>query len=235
MTAKPLGHKAYGHIPHLPGSRMGPADKQANPGHAAMCTGPTKHRGLTVYAEEKLDGTCVAVAKVGGILYALGKAGYPANTSPYEMHHMFHEWVHRSEVLERFDKVLQDGERIVGEWLVQAHGTRYDLPHEPFVAFDIMRGHGRVLYKERNGRLRYKFTTPCLIYADVAPVSIQDVQAALEPSRHAALDPVEGAVWRVERDNKVFTLAKWVRPDKIDGKYLPEKSGEEPVWNSWRE
>jgi hypothetical protein len=28
-------------------------------------------------------------------------------------------------------------------------------------------------------------------------------------------------------------LAKWVRPDKVDGMYLPEISGKEPVWN-WR-
>ncbi len=32
----------------------------------------------------------------------------------------------------------------------------------------------------------------------------------------------------------VKMLAKYVRPDKVDGAYLPEQSGKEPVWN-WRE
>ena len=31
---KPMGIKAYGSICHLPGSRMGPADRKLNPGQA---------------------------------------------------------------------------------------------------------------------------------------------------------------------------------------------------------
>ena len=60
---------------------------------------------------------------------------------------------------------------------------------------------------------------------------------------HGALDPVEGAVWRVERDKPtgkkgerrhiVDCLVKYVRPGKLDGMYLPELSGQESVWN-WR-
>jgi len=48
---------------------------------------------------------------------------------------------------------------------------------------------------------------------------------------HGALDPVEGAVWRVERKGVIDFLVKYVRPDKIDGDFLPEISGKEPVWN----
>jgi hypothetical protein len=44
---------------------------------------------------------------------------------------------------------------------------------------------------------------------------------------YGALDPVEGAVWRVERNDKVDFLAKYVRPDKVDGSYFEG----EPVWN----
>ena len=55
---------------------------------------------------------------------------------------------------------------------------------------------------------------------------------------HGALDSIEGAVWRVERVSKegaweVDFLAKFVRHGKVDGKYLPEISGEGEVWN-WR-
>ena len=62
---------------------------------------------------------------------------------------------------------------------------------------------------------------------------------------HGALDPVEGAVWRVERDKAtgkggqkkrvVDFLVKYVRSDKIDGRYLPEVSGQPAVWNWWPE
>jgi hypothetical protein len=42
---------------------------------------------------------------------------------------------------------------------------------------------------------------------------------------------VEGAVGRVERRGVVDFLVKYVRPDKIDGVYLPEISGKQAVWN----
>ena len=45
--------------------------------------------------------------------------------------------------------VLNDGERLVGEWLMQAHSTRYDLSGlEPFVAFDLMIEDKRIPYDE---------------------------------------------------------------------------------------
>lgn len=65
---------------------------------------------------------------------------------------------------------------------------------------------------------------------------------AMEVSGHGAMDPVEGAVWRVERNAQINRssservwmvdyLAKYVRPDKVDGCYLPEKNGGTPIWN----
>lgn len=57
---------------------------------------------------------------------------------------------------------------------------------------------------------------------------------ALGPlGRHGATEAVEGAVWRVEREERVDFLTKWVRPDKIDGKYLTGTANSlvgEPVW-----
>jgi len=61
---------------------------------------------------------------------------------------------------------------------------------------------------------------------------------------HGALDPVEGAVWHVERNElirpggrerrwHVDFLVKYVGPNKVDGCYLPEVSGKEPVFNWW--
>jgi hypothetical protein len=50
---------------------------------------------------------------------------------------------------------------------------------------------------------------------------------------HGAIGHAEGVVYRIERHGRVDFLAKYVRPDKTDGCYLPEISGQEAVWN-WR-
>jgi len=36
---------------------------------------------------------------------------------------------------------------------------------------------------------------------------------------------------RVERRGCVDFLAKYVRPEKVDGRYLPEQAGGEPIWH----
>src|SRR5690554_6471289 len=123
-SAKPLGHKAYGSIPHLPNSRLGPGDYSLNEGQARILTEKTRDRHDTVIVQEKLDGSNVAVANIDGQIVALTRAGYVATTSKFEQHHLFAHWVRERESL--FAKLLKPGERLCGEWLAQAHGTRYD-------------------------------------------------------------------------------------------------------------
>ena len=231
LARKPLGHKAYGTIPHLSGSRLGPSDKKAEPGQELIATKQARDWRDLVVVQEKLDGSNCAIAKLNGQVLALTRAGYQAHTSPYELHHRFADYVQQHDA--RFNAALAEGERWVGEWLALAHGTRYRLPHEPFVAFDIMRGgHQRAPYLEVLERcIRFELPYPRLIHLG-QPVSIKNVMKRLEPSGHGALDPVEGAVWRVERDGRVDFLVKYVRPDKVDGKYLPEVSGQAAVWNA---
>ena len=229
---KPLGKKAYGSIGHLPQSRMGPGDHAVPEGMAKICCEKARDKHDRIICQEKLDGSCVAVAKIDGKLHPLGRAGWLAVSSPHEQHRLFDRWVW--ENLARFDQVLQDGERLVGEWLAQAHGTRYDLKHDPFVAFDMMRDDVRLVYDEFLGRVGDSFKTPHCLSATGLPVSIKDAMERAEGRNyHNALDPIEGVVYRVERRGKVDFLAKYVRPTKVDGHYLPEVSGKEPVWN-WR-
>lgn len=177
-----------------------------------------------IYVQEKLDGSCVSVARMNGEIYPLIRAGYLALSSKYEQHHFFHGWAMQNR--SRFLSLLKDGERACGEWLLQAHGTRYKLPHEPFVIFDIMTRHERKLVSEVEAESVWLgFITPRLIHAGDA-ISIADVVKQLEPSGHGAIDPVEGAVWRCERNGKVDFLGKYVRPEKEDGKYLESICGE---------
>jgi hypothetical protein len=240
--SKPLGHKSYGSIGHLPGSRMDVnhtkyatgkvvgKDFGVHAGQAAICTTKVRDQKDRVYVQEKLDGSNVAVANIDGVLVALSRSGYEARTSPYVQHHIFADWVAAN--LTMFD-FLKPGERVAGEWLAQAHGTRYALTHEPFVAFDIMRnGHERATYDEVLDRTRCRLVMPQLIAEN--PITVEGAMFHLgRRGWHGALDPAEGCVWRVERDGKVDFLAKYVRPDKVDGCYLPEVSGKEAIWN-WK-
>lgn len=225
---KPLGHKAYGSIPHLPGSRLGPGDHHCSPGQAVIACEKARDRHDVIIVQEKLDGSNVSVAKIGGKCIALTRAGYTAESSPHLQHHIFAKWVTLN--YDRFDAVLKEGERICGEWLAMAHGTRYELPHEPFVVFDLMVGHIRVLYSDFLQIVKPGvFITPRLLHMG-GPFSIEKAINKLSTSGHGAIDPVEGAIWRVERKGAVDFLVKYVRHDKEDGKYFEEKTGI-PVWN----
>jgi hypothetical protein len=179
----------------------------------------------------KLDGSCVSVARINGEIVALSRAGYLASSSKYEQHQLFDYWVRLNRL--RFMESLHDGERFVGEWLAQAHGTRYNLWHEPFVVFDLMIGVKRLPTEEtRQAASRGGLVTPAIL-SHGCPFSIEDAKVAIQVPRHGEIDPVEGAVWRVERKGEFDFICKWVRPDKLDGVYLPEISGKEAIWN-WR-
>lgn len=237
---KPLGGKNYGSIAHLPGSRMGPADHHCHVGQDRICTVQVRDKHDAVIVQEKLDGSNVGVAKVNGEIVALTRAGYLASTSPYSQHHQFSEWVRFNQ--RRFDRLLMDGERIAGEWLLQAHGTRYVLEHEPFVAFDLMRGSKRTPWGTFCDRVGGHLVTPATVHVGGA-CSIADAMTLLgEFGKHGAIDPIEGAMWRVERNELipggsgnrsivVDFLAKYVRPDKADGCYLESVTGHPSIWN----
>jgi hypothetical protein len=222
---KPLGTRAYGSIPHLPGSRRGPADKGLSESQAKILTEKTRDRYDLVTVQEKLDGSNVSVANINGNIVALIRAGYLADGSHYEQHHHFARWVETHQ--NRFKTLLKSGERVCGEWLMEAHGTLYNLPHEPFVAFDIMRGNERSLSADVAARCaEVEIVTPRVIHVGGA-FSVDNMLAKLEPSGHGALEDVEGAVWRVERKGVVDFLGKYVRHEKIDGKYF----NGEPILN----
>lgn len=110
---KPLGHKSYGSIPHLPGSRLGTGDHHCHEGQAKIATEKVRDKYDKVIVQEKLDGSNVGIAKINGEIIALTRSGYVATTSPYIQHHYFSAWV--AENKQRFTDILKDGERICGE------------------------------------------------------------------------------------------------------------------------
>jgi len=232
-TAKPLGIKGYGSIQHLPGSRLGPGDHKANKGQARLCliNNESNGREYLITVQEKLDGSNCCVARIGEDILALTRSGYLATTSKYEQHHLFAHYVRLNA--NRFRDLLANGERAVGEWLAQAHGTLYNLRHEPFVCFDLMKEHVRSVAAEVSIRCAsVGLTTPVTIHTGGA-YSLARVLEDIKTSGHGAVGGAEGVVYRVELDGEVRFLAKWVKGDKQDGIYLPEVSGKQAIWN-WR-
>lgn len=220
---------------------MGPGDHKCHEGQERIATVKVRDKHDRIVVQEKLDGSNVGVAMVNGEIVALTRAGYLAHTSPYEQHHRFGAWVAANRG--RFERTLREGERLVGEWLLQAHGTRYILPHEPFVAFDLMVGTTRATFEELQRRVSTEFVLPATVHIGEA----LSIEAAMERlglyGRHGAIDPIEGAMWRVERNELygptrpgerrwiVDFLAKYVRSDKADGCFLESVTGKAPIYN----
>lgn len=144
-------YKVYGRISHLPGSLLGPAEKMSdlNP-----------RTGDQIFIQEKLDGSNVAILREKDQILALIRAGFEAKSSRRAMHHLFAAWVQHHQEL--FLDLLQPQERLVGEWLLLAHGTRYVLPHAPFIAFDLIKGTDRIPLDTFHQRLAHHVPTPYL-------------------------------------------------------------------------
>ena len=231
---KPLKGKAYGSIPHLPGSRLGEGDHHAHQGQSDICLIKPR-KGDRIIVQEKLDGACMSVANIDGELVALSRAGYKAKDALYEHLKMFDTWFEMNR--SNFD-FLKPGERLVGEWLAMAHGTIYDPDHfwfKPFVAFDLIRDGKRVIMDEFNNRVYLRLPRATTLHDSNSSYSIKRAMDRLDTSNgyHGAAEKVEGAIWRVENDKGVDFLAKYVRHDKQDGKYLPNISGKPAIWH-WK-
>jgi hypothetical protein len=232
---KPNAIKNYGSIGHLPKSRLGPGDHSLNDAQAAILLEKARDFKDLIIVQEKLDGANVGVLRHEGKLIGLTRKGHRAIDSPLEQFQLFEKFIHKYE--DRFD-FLQEGERVVGEWLAMAHGTRYQIDNDfPFVAFDIMKEHERELYLNFRLRIGSKLPVAHLLHLG-QPISIRQIEKKIDIRNgetygyHGSLEPVEGAVWRVEREGKVDFLGKYVRAFKEDGKYFTEDH-DKLTWN-WR-
>ncbi len=221
---KPLGRKAYGSIPHLSGSRMGPGDYSCHDGQERICfNGGRDKRGRKhrVIVTEKLDGSNVAIAMIDGVAEGLIRAGYRAFGSPRVQHQIFGKWVQHGDF-----SALPERWRVCGEWMYQAHGTIYE-PNAPFIAFDLFdENNKRRPHDEARDMFARLGLTGAHVLSDGPGMTIAEAMNAMgEFGFHGAKEQVEGAVWRVETDGAFNFLAKFVRHDKEDGKYFGAGEG----------
>jgi hypothetical protein len=135
---------------------------------------------------------------------------------------------------DRFRASLAEGQRLAGEWLLQAHGTRYAIsdPDALLVGFAVIDGEQRLAHDEARSIMSRCGLPGAAVISDGPSVPVEDTLSAIGGHGfHGALDPVEGAVWVCERDGKFDFMAKHVIHGKADGCFLPVVTGGEDVWN----
>lgn len=232
---KPNPRKNYGSIGHLPKSRLGPGDHSLDERQASILLEKPRDFKDLIVVQEKLDGANVGVLRHEGRLIGLTRKGHRVCDSPMEQFQMFRNFIHANEFCFDF---LEEGERVVGEWLAMAHGTRYKIDNDfPFIAFDIMKEGERETYLNFRLRIGTKLPVAHLLHIGHS-ISVRQIEKKLDVRNgetygyHGSLEPVEGAVWRVEREGKVDFLGKYVRHFKEDGKYFSDDHTK-LIWN-WK-
>lgn len=219
--------KGYGSIPHLPGSRMhNREDKGLNTGQVKILTEKKRDRHDRIIIQEKLDGSCVGVIRINSNIIPITRSGFTALSSPHRQHHMFHSWaMERSDL---FLKILNDGERLMGEWLAMAHGILYKIDGDPFFAFDILDGIKRLPFDAFKHRVNGSFQLPVTL-SDGPVLPLDELTELIKVSHHGG-EFSEGAIYRCERNGEVDFLGKYVNPVHICGKYFSE-TPEKLIWN----
>ncbi len=221
-----MQEKNYGSIPHLSTSKMSQqADKKITMGQELILTKKARDYKDLIIVTEKLDGSNVGIIKKDNKLIPITRSGYHVNTSKYKQHLLFDEYVKNNEKLFNW---LPENYRICGEWLILSHGTIYDITYEsPFVAFDIFNSNNERLSYIEFINLCYKYNISVVKLLHIGqPISIEKSIKLLGNGFYGKPEKPEGFVYRVEREGKVDFLAKWVRSDKEDGKYLDKE-----LWN----
>ena len=227
MKVRPLGVVSrYSSIKHIQGSRM-QSDDSMHP--IQLCerfiTPYDQNDGLFVYAQEKLDGANVGITLEHGRPIALTRAGYKATGSNYLVHSQFAKWVANCYI--DFTDVISPGEILRGEWLGYRHSLSYSLDsaRSPFYAFDIM--HGKCHMPMAKFMLRCAgqqlLQTVPQVGNSLKGYGINFASAWQEAKRLSLCESEpEGLVFRLESEDSVHEIGKWVRHDFVPGEYLKQ-------------
>jgi len=229
---KPLKVKNYGRIPHLSNSKLGISDSRIDWGQEKILTDKKSNKHEEIFAFEKYDGSNVGICKINNQIIGLTKGGYMAKSSSFVQHKIFSDWVLKTEG--RWHSLLNEGERLVGEWLLIAHGLKYRINTEPLVIFDHFTTNNKRSSFNFLSDLshRYEFNTPRLLHRGDA-ISVNKLLPILNKRTNAisSYKKPEGIVYRSEVNGEVKFLGKWVRSDFVQGEYIIGKKESELFWN----
>lgn len=202
--------RSYPSIGHMPGSKMiSDEDKLIGADLNKYLIERRHKQSDLVIVTEKVDGSNVAVYREDNVLYPLVRRGYDCRTAPYEWLQDFAKYVKDNE--DRFNILLDVGERICGEWMVKTHTLTYNMKHEPFIVFDIISGNSRLRYfNMRTICNRVGFPTAGLVHAGES-IPVDMALKLLGKGYHGvAGGKPEGVVYRYENDNGYWFSAKYV-------------------------
>lgn len=223
MESYKLLNRGYGSIPHLSTSCDNSGDKRINQNQENLLTIKTRDRHDEVIITEKVDGSNLSILKLSGRLYGVNRGGYDISYSNRPFRKEFNIYI--EEHYDRFMSLLSEGERICGDWMLKTHSLIYDLPHEPFIAFDIMTGPNRIIYDEFIERCsKFDIVTSSLVHRGQA-LSVREAMTKLgKHGFHGCRELPEGVVYRMERHGKVVFLAKHVRSGYVPGRFMNDDS-----------
>jgi ATP-dependent RNA circularization protein (DNA/RNA ligase family) len=222
----------FGNIKHLTGSRMKDSgdtllDKVLQPIFVEKLQFPKRDK---LFVTEKIDGANVGVLKKNGRLYPVMRKGYDVRSSEWDFIRRFADFV--TDNANRFNELLGDGERVCGEWMIKTHSLFYEMPHEPFIVFDIINAdakQSRPCYDEVRERcVKYEFVTSGLVWEGEA-ISIENALKKLGNGFHGCQSEPEGVVYRYERDGSFEMSAKYVSNLDVDGCEM-----DNDVYSKWK-
>lgn len=188
--------RSFGHISHLPGSKMRDDDTLLGENEINLLIGRRKDPLDRVIITEKIDGMNASVLREGDKLWPLSRKGYDVRSNPNPWIRIFANYV--EDNYNRFMNLLNDGERVCGEWMIKTHTVKYDLKTEPFILFDLINGINRSLYSDFHYRVhQYHFPTTGLVHIGESIDPITALQI-LKEGYHGAEDYPEGIVYKYE-------------------------------------
>ena len=199
-------NRNYGSIQHLPMSKMiSDQDKLLPIREVEWLTVKTRVPSDVVIVTEKVDGCNVGVLRNKRKLYPIIRKGYDVRTNPYEWIREFADFVEVNK--DRFVKLLNDGERVCGEWMVKTHTLSYNMKHEPLICFDLINGSYRDSYLNAKHRLEANgFVTAGLVHYGSA-IPIEYATKMLGSGFHGALNEPEGVVYRYENKETGYVFS----------------------------
>lgn len=224
----------YPTILHLPGSKFRDAsDRTIGAQEVEWLTVKTRRPDDLVIVTEKVDGCNVGVLRRGNSLYPLIRKGYDVRTNQYEWIRDFAKFVDKNRL--RFLHLLSNEERVCGEWMIKTHTIRYNMPHEPFVCFDIIAGNRRVRYSTLRERLENSSFVPAGLVHSGGAISTDRAIELLGSGFHGAIDAPEGVVYRYESQEHGWLFsAKFVSNPLVGDQGLLDANIRSGLMNTWK-
>lgn len=202
--------RSFGHISHLPGSKMKDDDDTLLGTNEIEILIKRRRNPLDrVIVTEKIDGMNACVLRDGDCLWPLSRKGYDVRSNPNPWIRIFADYV--EDNYNRFMRLLDDGERACGEWMIKTHTVRYDLKTEPFILFDLIKTDKRPVYSDFHYRIHQQnFTSTGLVHIGES-IEPAVALAMLKDGYHGAMDCPEGIVYKYESwDNGFVCSGKYV-------------------------